>query len=145
MIIVTSSTTAIRAAHDAAPNVPIVSWAAAHPVIMGWAQTLAKPGGMITGVFQVGSNAKRFELLKEVRPQATTFGYLMNATNPANRQFKVEAGDAAQTLGTKLERLLNALAYIGSRLWVKTCILLLWGACLLSQKIILLWHMWTKY
>jgi putative ABC transport system substrate-binding protein len=103
MIIVTSSTTAIRAAHEAAPNVPIVSWTAADPVIMGWAQTLAKPGGMITGVFQVGSNAKRFELLKEVRPQATTFGYLMTATNPGNPQFRMEAGDAAQTLGTKLE------------------------------------------
>ena len=82
LIIVTTSTTAIRAAHDAAPNVPIVSWASADPVLMGWAQTLARPGGMITGVYAVGSNAKRFELLQEVRPQATTFGYLMNATNP---------------------------------------------------------------
>jgi ABC-type uncharacterized transport system substrate-binding protein len=38
-IIVTSSTTAVRAAHAAAPNVPIVSWASADPVRMGWAQT----------------------------------------------------------------------------------------------------------
>jgi putative ABC transport system substrate-binding protein len=42
-IIVTGSTTAIRAAHDAAPNVPIVSWAASNPLNMGWAQTLARP------------------------------------------------------------------------------------------------------
>jgi putative ABC transport system substrate-binding protein len=103
MVIVTYSTTAIRATHDAAPNVPIVSWAAAEPVSMGWAQTLARPGGMITGVFQIASNSKRFELLKEVRQQATTFGYLLNASNPGNALFKKGAYEAAQTLGINLE------------------------------------------
>jgi putative ABC transport system substrate-binding protein len=102
-IIVTHSTTAIRAAHDAAPNVPIVSWASGNPVAMGWAQTLARPGGMITGVFQQGPGVKRFELLKEVRPQGTTFGYLMNGTNPGNPIWRKEADDAARTLGIRLE------------------------------------------
>jgi putative ABC transport system substrate-binding protein len=102
-VIVTAGTTTIRAAHDAAPNVPIVAWAGADPVTMGWAQTLTRPGGMITGVFEVASNAKQFELLKEVRPQATTFGFLMNATNPGNPLFKGSANDAARALGVKLE------------------------------------------
>jgi putative ABC transport system substrate-binding protein len=102
-IIVTYGTTAIRAAHDTAPNVPIVSWLSGDPVAMGWAQTLAKPGGMITGVFQQSLNAKRIELLKEVRPQGTTFGYLMNAANPGNPVWRKEADDAARTLGVKLE------------------------------------------
>ena len=102
-VIVTAGTTAIRAAHDAAPNVPIVAWAGAGPVTMGWAQTLTRPGGMITGVFEAASNAKQFELLKEVRPQATTFGYLMNAANPGNPLFKRLANDAARALGIKLE------------------------------------------
>jgi putative tryptophan/tyrosine transport system substrate-binding protein len=53
IIIVTHSTTAIRAAHDAAPNVPIVSWVGPEPVRMGWAQSLARPGGMITGLFSL--------------------------------------------------------------------------------------------
>jgi ABC transporter substrate binding protein len=35
VIIVTNNTTTIRAAHNAAPNLPIVSWAAADPVSMG--------------------------------------------------------------------------------------------------------------
>jgi len=34
MVIVTSGTTSIRAAHDAAPNIPIVSWAG--PIQYGW-------------------------------------------------------------------------------------------------------------
>jgi ABC-type uncharacterized transport system substrate-binding protein len=102
-IIVTYSTTAIRAAHDAAPNVPIVSWVSGNPVAMGWAQTLARPGGMITGVYQQGPTEKRFELLKEVRPRGTTFGYLMNAANPGNPFWRKEADDAARRLGIKLE------------------------------------------
>jgi putative ABC transport system substrate-binding protein len=102
-VIVTAGTTAIRAAHDAAPNVPIVAWAGADPVTMGWARTLTRPGGMITGVFEVASNAKQFELLKEVRPQATTFGFLMNAANPGNPLFKRLAVDTAHALGIKLE------------------------------------------
>jgi len=103
-IIVTSGTTAIRAAHAAAPNVPIVSMAAADPVMMGWAQSLARPGGMITGLFLIVSTlVKPFELLKEVRPQATTFGYLMNATNPGNPHFKKAVDDAGRALGFKVE------------------------------------------
>jgi ABC-type uncharacterized transport system substrate-binding protein len=58
---------------------------------------------MITGVFLAGSNAKRFELLKAVRPQATTLGFLMNATNPGNPLFREEALDAARALGINLE------------------------------------------
>jgi putative ABC transport system substrate-binding protein len=69
---------------------------------MGWAQTLARPGGMITGVFEAGSTDKRLELLKAVRPRAIRFGYLMNATNPANLLWRLGAHDAARTLGIKL-------------------------------------------
>ena len=57
---------------------------------------------MITGVFEAGSNAKRLELLKAVRPRAIRFGYLMNATNPANLLWRLGAHDAARTLGIKL-------------------------------------------
>src|SRR5262245_3178661 len=103
-IIVTNHTTAIRAAHDAAPNIPIVSWAAGDPIMMGWAQTLARPSGMITGLFIHDSNlVKPFELLKELRPQANTFGCLMNPSNPGNPRWKRVVDDAAGALGTKVE------------------------------------------
>ena len=80
--IVTHGGASIQAAHNAAPNVPVVSWVGPEPVMMGWAQSLSRPGGMITGLFFIGVFGKRLELLKEVRPQATTFGYLLNAANP---------------------------------------------------------------
>ena len=103
-IIVTIGTTAIRAVHQAAPNVPIVSWGSADPVMMGWAQSLARPGGMITGLFLVATTvAKPLELLKELRPQATVFGYLVNAANPGNPHFRRAIEDAAGALGIKVE------------------------------------------
>jgi hypothetical protein len=58
---------------------------------------------MITGLFFIGVFGKRLELLKEVRPQATTFGYLLNAQNPGNPRFRRSAGESARTLGLKLE------------------------------------------
>jgi putative tryptophan/tyrosine transport system substrate-binding protein len=105
IVIVTHSNIAIRATHDATPNVPIVSWWSSDPIMMGWAQTLARPGGMITGLFLAADTVlvKRFELLKELRPQATTFGLLLNVTNPGNPQFRRIAGDAAHALGIRLE------------------------------------------
>src|SRR5215471_11902224 len=103
-IIVTAGTTSIRAAHNAVPNVPIVSWASGDPVMMGWAQTLARPGGMITGLFIISAQqVKPFELLKEMLPNATTFGYLMNASNPGNPYWRRVVDDTARTLGIKVE------------------------------------------
>jgi putative tryptophan/tyrosine transport system substrate-binding protein len=103
MIIVTSGGSAIQAAHDSAPSVPIVSWVGSDPVMMGWVQSLARPGGMITGLFFIGVFGKRPEMLKEVRPQATTFCFLLNAANPANPQFRSGANDAARAMGVNLE------------------------------------------
>jgi putative ABC transport system substrate-binding protein len=51
MVIVTAGGTAIQAVHKATLNVPVVSWVSPDPVMMGWAQNLARPGGMITGLF----------------------------------------------------------------------------------------------
>src|SRR5215831_1178273 len=65
LVIVTNGGSSIQAAHNAAPNIPIVSWVGPEPVMMGWAQSLAKPGGMITGLFFIGVFPKRLELLKE--------------------------------------------------------------------------------
>jgi putative tryptophan/tyrosine transport system substrate-binding protein len=98
-VIVTASTTAIRAAHAAVPTVPIVSWGSGDPVAVGWAQSLARPGGMITGLFLGNSLPKALELLKQVRPEATVFAYLFNATNPANPLWRSQVKDAAGQLG----------------------------------------------
>jgi putative tryptophan/tyrosine transport system substrate-binding protein len=101
-VIVTISTTAIRAAHAAVPTVPIVSRGSGDPVAMGWAQSLARPGGMITGLFIQTTFAKSLELLKQMRPEAIVFASLANATNPGNPFFISRLKDAAGQLGITL-------------------------------------------
>ena len=103
-VIVTAGTTAVQAAHAAAPTVPIVSRASGDPVAMGWAQSLARPGGMITGMSIMGSEllVKRLDLLKQVRPQATAFVALLQAANPGNPIFAKQLEDGAGQLGVKV-------------------------------------------
>src|SRR4029453_3955331 len=63
------------------------------PVGLGWASSLARPGGNVTGFVSgdVWLNAKRIELLKEAFPSATRVAVLANPTNPS---FALEIGEA---------------------------------------------------
>lgn len=72
------------AAKAATKTVPIVFVTGDDPVRYGLVESLARPGGNITGVvfFQVALGAKRLELLRELLPAAKAIGYLINPTNP---------------------------------------------------------------
>jgi putative ABC transport system substrate-binding protein len=102
-VIVTAGAASIEAAHKAAPSVPIVSAIGPDPVGIGWAKSLTKPGGMITGVFFNTQAPKKLELLKELKPQATKFGLIMNANNPATPFIRKNAVAGARTIGVELE------------------------------------------
>jgi ABC-type uncharacterized transport system substrate-binding protein len=87
-LIIAAGTPAVRAAMKASPNIPIVlSFVANDPVEAGFAATLARPGGMVTGVFfrSIENEAKRLELLKEAQPSARLFGFLAAPTLEAER------------------------------------------------------------
>jgi hypothetical protein len=43
------------------------------------------------------------QLLKEALPQAAVLGYLMNASNPGNPQFRSDLLKASKALGIRLE------------------------------------------
>jgi putative ABC transport system substrate-binding protein len=71
---------------------------------------LNRPGGQLTGVYnlQIAVAAKRLELLHELLPGATLFGYLVNPANPTYTAYEAkEFESAAQTLGVRL-LILNA-------------------------------------
>jgi hypothetical protein len=100
---VTSSTTAVRAAHAAAPNVPIVSWASADPIRMGWAQTLARSGGLITGLFLlIAQSSSHSNYLRSCDQgnHVWFFAECFQSRKPAPQEG-VE--DAARVLGFKVE------------------------------------------
>src|SRR5262249_23492252 len=84
--VVTSGTTAVRGVRDVTDTVPIIMAGAGDPVGTRLIQSLAKPGGNITGISLLGEELliKRLSLLKEAVPRMRRVGILMNAANPAN-------------------------------------------------------------
>jgi putative ABC transport system substrate-binding protein len=70
---------------------------------MGWAKSLKKPGGTVTGIFFNTQAPKKLELLKELRPQATRFGLILNGNNPATPFIRKNQVDGARTIGIELE------------------------------------------
>ena len=106
-VIVASAPQPSRAAKDATSVIPVVFVGVADPVRVGLVQSLARPGGNVTGVATLvpgGFMAKQLELLKEAVPGAVRVATLRNPTNEVYRvTFPVEIPPAARTLGLRLQ------------------------------------------
>ena len=103
-VIIVVGALAARAAMTAAPNTPIVlSFSSDDPVKEGFAASLARPGGSVTGIFfrAIETDAKRLELLSEALPTARVFGFLAAPTLEPERS-EVLARTAAK-LGVSLK------------------------------------------
>jgi len=91
-IILASTTPLATAAKQLAPTVPIVFVLVADPVGSGIVDSLAQPGGNITGftLFDYSFSGKWLDLLKEIAPQMTRVAVFRDETNPAGiAQFGV--------------------------------------------------------
>jgi putative ABC transport system substrate-binding protein len=86
-VIVTSSTPAIQAAKQATGTIPIVMAFSGDPVGTGLVASLAKPGGNITGLSDIGPeiSGKQLELLKEAFPTISRVAFFLNPSNQSNR------------------------------------------------------------
>jgi len=106
-LILALGTTAIRAARDGAPGLPIVMISAGDPMGAGFAATLARPGGDLTGTSLLGEEvlAKQVELLSAAVPKLKKVTVLMNGANPANGFFFDAMSSRARTLGLRLDRI----------------------------------------
>ena len=106
-LILALGTTAIRAARDGAPGLPIVMISAGDPMGAGFAATLARPGGDLTGTSLAGEEvlAKQVELLSAAVPKLKRVTVLMNGANPANGFFFDAMSSRASTLGLQLDRI----------------------------------------
>ena len=104
-VIVTHGTPGTRAAQKATATIPIVMATSGDAVATGLVQSLGRPGGNTTGLTALGHDMmkKRLELLKEILPQFSQAGVLLNAGNPANRSIVPAMKDAARTLKLGLE------------------------------------------
>jgi putative ABC transport system substrate-binding protein len=81
-VIATTTDLAVRIVRSTMPTVPLVAVLGSDPVAQGYAQSLARPGGMVTGVktgVDIAPAArKRLSLLKEAMPQLARLGVLFD-------------------------------------------------------------------
>jgi putative ABC transport system substrate-binding protein len=104
-IIAVSTTPATQAAKNATRSIPIVMIALGDPVGTGLVDSLAQPGGNVTGMSMMASDvaAKRLELLKEAVPaisRVLVLSYLADPIAP----LQVKALEkAAHSLGVTLQ------------------------------------------
>jgi putative tryptophan/tyrosine transport system substrate-binding protein len=96
-VLVSSNGPAIRAAKQATHTIPIVMTITADPVAMGLVESLARPGGNITGLTTLNRTltGKRLQLLTEVVPGISRLGVLGDANEPGwVAVFKVHEAEA---------------------------------------------------
>jgi putative ABC transport system substrate-binding protein len=102
--IVTMGTSATQAAKNATGTIPIVMTFVSDPVGFGFVASLARPGGNITGLTNLGPelSGKRLELLKEVLPQTSRVTILVSPGNLLHTFLLKEMQVPAAALGVKL-------------------------------------------
>jgi putative ABC transport system substrate-binding protein len=84
-VILAAGATAIPPLQQATRSVPIMFAATADPVAAGFVDSLARPGGNITGFtnFEYGMSGKWLELLKEIAPGVTRVAVLRDPAQPS--------------------------------------------------------------
>jgi putative ABC transport system substrate-binding protein len=85
----------------AAPGVPIVMLGVGDPLAYGIVQSLARPGGNVTGVASYAGEvlSKRLQLLLEVMPTAKRIAVLTDANDPSRQTQWARTRDDAMKLG----------------------------------------------
>jgi putative ABC transport system substrate-binding protein len=102
-VIVLVNEVALRAVRQSTTTIPIVMVGYTDdPVDVGWIQSYRRPGGNVTGIFNVNSAlvAKRLEILKETLPNVSRVAVLWD--NFGQRQLQ-ELRRAAELLKVQLE------------------------------------------
>jgi putative tryptophan/tyrosine transport system substrate-binding protein len=83
-VIVTGGTETVIAVKQATSDIPIVFAVAGDPVGAGLVASLARPGGMVTGLSNQSADiaSKRLELLREVVPNLRRLAIMANISGP---------------------------------------------------------------
>src|SRR5262245_41777907 len=107
-VIVASAEAATLAAKDATSSVPIVMLFVGDPMGSKLVDSLARPGGNVTGMTYTPTLellGKRLALLKEAVPHASRVAILSNPANPVHVRELREVQAAARPLKLQLHRL----------------------------------------
>jgi putative ABC transport system substrate-binding protein len=115
-VIVTWLTPAAVAAKQATRDIPIVA-VAGDPVASGLVESLARPGGNVTGMSSMASEtaAKCVELSRDLLPQVRRVAGLINAQDPFSKPLLQRIQEAGTTAGIVIEPfIINTFAELES-------------------------------
>jgi putative ABC transport system substrate-binding protein len=106
-VLVVGGLTAARYARDATQSVPVVVGTSSDLAAAGIVQSLARPGGNVTGITDLTdeTTAKRLELTRAALPDASRVVLLVNPEFPATARIEARAQAAASALRLKLSSL----------------------------------------
>jgi putative tryptophan/tyrosine transport system substrate-binding protein len=96
-VILANGDAAAKTVQQSTRTVPVIFIAGSDAVANGLVQSLAHPGGNLTGfsVLEPSLGAKLLELLKEIAPSVARVAILFNQDNPGNREVSASAAAAA--------------------------------------------------
>jgi ABC-type uncharacterized transport system substrate-binding protein len=104
-LIVTFFTPSALAAKQATSDIPIVMAGAGDPVATGLVESLARPGGNVTGQSSGGAEVagKSLELARELIPAVRRVGVLADESDPFAKAYVAEISEAARSIGIEVE------------------------------------------
>jgi putative ABC transport system substrate-binding protein len=104
VIVAAGGVPSAQAAKAATTTIPIVFVLGTDPVDIGLVASLNRPGGNVTGVYNLNAElgGKLLELLHELVPTAASIAWLMNPTNPNAEALTRGRLAAARALGLQL-------------------------------------------
>ena len=106
VIVVSGGARQVRAVKDATKTIPIVmTGGGLDPVEAGLVESLARPGGNVTGLTSllIELGGKRLELLKEAIPKLGRVAVLYESTEGSSRELKEVLPVAARALGLTIQ------------------------------------------
>jgi ABC-type uncharacterized transport system substrate-binding protein len=100
-VLVGPTTPQALALKQATSTIPIVMVVPSDPIGTRLVESLARPGGNVTGLTWMSNDimAKRLDLLKQALPKISRVGDIWNPTNPATQRDFKEIEAAARKLG----------------------------------------------
>ena len=95
-LIVAAGTVACIAAKNATKSIPVVMMFSSEPVASGLVNSLARPGGNVTGLstMQTELDAKRLEMLQEILPKISHVAVLWTTVHPSHQYSQCSAPPA---------------------------------------------------
>ena len=104
-VIVAGGGPAARSAKEATKTIPIVFATSGDPVESGFVDSIARPGGNMTGTSWLSFElvGKRLELLKEAAPGVSRVAILSNPQHPGEQRELRETQSSARAMGITLE------------------------------------------